>query len=445
VVELGDQGSQGRPALQLAGVDLVDRDPDRRLVDLGQLADQERRDLARDRLRLERGLDRGEAREQDHVAIARRHVDVRIRQPALQDLPGQPVDVGRQPRPVVPEPLLDPGERDDLQAPGDQRSGPLPGLCERPQPAFETFQARLVGRRRPRARLGRGRRVRTRREIEEEAWIVLRPEQVADRGRQSHGQEVRTAGADLAIYARTGLIRPFAARRPAAPGRYILGRSPMGEPIVVVNPNSTAAVTSAIERALMPLCLAGGPAIECVTLAEGPPGIETQAHVEQVVQPLCRLVRTRADAAAFVIACFSDPGLHACREATARPVLGIAECGLLTALTRGERFGIIAILAGSLARHQRYVRQLGLTARFAGELPLGLGVVELADAGRTYERMRAVGTRLRDHDGADVLVLGCAGMAQYRAGLEAEVGLPVIDPTQAAVTMALGAVQLASR
>jgi allantoin racemase len=219
----------------------------------------------------------------------------------------------------------------------------------------------------------------------------------------------------------------------------------MGEPIVVVNPNSTAAVTSAIERALMPLCLAGGPAIECVTLAEGPPGIETQAHVEQVVQPLCRLVRTRADAAAFVIACFSDPGLHACREATARPVLGIAECGLLTALTRGERFGIIAILAGSLARHQRYVRQLGLTARFAGELPLGLGVVELADAGRTYERMRAVGTRLRDHDGADVLVLGCAGMAQYRAGLEAEVGLPVIDPTQAAVTMALGAVRLASR
>jgi allantoin racemase len=219
----------------------------------------------------------------------------------------------------------------------------------------------------------------------------------------------------------------------------------MGEPIVVVNPNSTAAVTSAIERALMPLCLAGGPAIECVTLAEGPPGIETQAHVEQVVQPLCRLVRTRADAAAFVIACFSDPGLHACREATARPVLGIAECGLLTALTRGERFGIIAILAGSLARHQRYVRQLGLTARFAGELPLGLGVVELADAGRTYERMRAVGTRLRDHDGADVLVLGCAGMAQYRADLEAEVGLPVIDPTQAAVTMALGAVRLAKR
>jgi Asp/Glu/hydantoin racemase len=219
----------------------------------------------------------------------------------------------------------------------------------------------------------------------------------------------------------------------------------MSESIVVVNPNSTAAVTSAIERALAPLCFPGGPGIECVTLAEGPPGIETQAQVEQVVQPLCRLVRARDDAGAFVIACFSDPGLHACREATVRPVLGIAECGLLTALTRGERFGIVAILQTSLARHLRYVRQLGLATRFAGDLALGLGVVELADRERTFERMRAVGTRLRDHHGADVLVLGCAGMAEYRGNLEAEVGLPVIDPTQAAVTMAIGAVRLGNR
>jgi len=217
----------------------------------------------------------------------------------------------------------------------------------------------------------------------------------------------------------------------------------MRERIVVVNPNSTAAVTAAIDQALEPLRLAGGPAIECLTLAEGPPGIETQAHVEQVVQPLCRLVRARANASAFVIACFSDPGLFACREASDRPVLGIAECGLLTALTRGERFGILAILPTSLPRHLRYVRQMGLSARFAGDLPLGLGVVELSDAERTFARMAEVGARLRDRHGADVLVLGCAGMARYRAPLEQELRLPVIDPTQAAVTMAIGAVRLA--
>src|SRR5919108_4135495 len=127
----------------------------------------------------------------------------------------------------------------------------------------------------------------------------------------------------------------------------------MSARIVVINPNSSEAVTDAIDRAIAPLRMEGGPEIECVTLAEGPPGIETQAHVEQVVQPTLRLVRAREDAAAFVIACFSDPGLHAAREATRKPVLGIAECGLLTAMTQGERFGIVAILSTSLPRHLR--------------------------------------------------------------------------------------------
>src|ERR687891_1543946 len=115
----------------------------------------------------------------------------------------------------------------------------------------------------------------------------------------------------------------------------------MSAPIVVINPNSSEAVTGAIDRAVAPLRMAGGPAIECVTLAEGPPGIESQAHVEQVVQPISRLIRARENAAAFVVACFSDPGLQLAREATARPVLGIAECGMLVALTQGERFGIV--------------------------------------------------------------------------------------------------------
>jgi Asp/Glu/hydantoin racemase len=86
------------------------------------------------------------------------------------------------------------------------------------------------------------------------------------------------------------------------------------------------------------------------------------------------------------------------------------------------------------------VRQLGLAQRFAGDLPLGLGVVELADEARAFERMVEVGGRLREQHGADVLVLGCAGMAQYRKALVHALGVPVVDPTQAAVTMAIGAV-----
>ncbi|MCH9013297.1 MAG: Asp/Glu racemase, partial [Proteobacteria bacterium] len=63
-----------------------------------------------------------------------------------------------------------------------------------------------------------------------------------------------------------------------------------GETIIVINPNSTVAVTEDIDRALDPLRFADGPEIVSLTLAEGPPGIETQRHVESVVMPLCRLI-----------------------------------------------------------------------------------------------------------------------------------------------------------
>jgi Asp/Glu/hydantoin racemase len=214
-------------------------------------------------------------------------------------------------------------------------------------------------------------------------------------------------------------------------------------PIVVINPNSTEAVTVAIDAAIEPLRMAGGPELVCQTLAEGPPGVESQSDADSVIAPLCRSIASQGNrASAFVIACFSDPGLHAAREATARPVLGIAECGILTALTLGQRFGVVSILKKSIPRHLRYYGAMGVGGRLAGDLSIGLGVTELGDSGATLDRMKAVGAELRDDHGADVLVLGCAGMARYRDPLEQALGIPVVEPTQAAVTMAIGRVRL---
>lgn len=210
--------------------------------------------------------------------------------------------------------------------------------------------------------------------------------------------------------------------------------------ILVINPNSNPAVTQGFDEALEPLRHPGGPAIHCETLAEGPFGIETQAHVDGVAMPLARLVAARSDADAFVIACYSDPGLFVCREATPKPVLGIAECGLLTAMARGQRFGVIAIARRSIPRHIRYMRQMGIMDRLANERPLEMSVAETASGDGTLARMIAVGTELRDLDGADIIVMGCAGMARHRRNLEAALGIPVVDPVQAAVTMAFGVV-----
>jgi Asp/Glu/hydantoin racemase len=214
--------------------------------------------------------------------------------------------------------------------------------------------------------------------------------------------------------------------------------------ILVINPNSNEAVTRAFDDELQALRFSDGPAIRCATLAEGPFGIQSQRDVEQTVLPLRRLVERDNEADAFVIACYSDPGLQACREATRRPVLGIAECGVLTALARGDRFGVIAVAQGSIRRHLRYLRQMGLTDRLAGERPLHLTVAETASEG-AFGRLLEVGRALVVEDGADTVVMGCAGMSRHRAPLEQALGVPVIDPIRAAVAMAIGTVAAGRR
>ena len=150
------------------------------------------------------------------------------------------------------------------------------------------------------------------------------------------------------------------------------------------------------------------------------------------------MVDRRANSAsAFVIACYSDPGIYSCREATEKPVYGIAESGMLNAMSRVEKFGVVAILDKSIPRHLRYVRVLGLESRLVGERAMGLGVVELSNETVAYARLLETGKKLRDIDGAQAIVLGCAGMARYRKKLEDELSVPVIDPTQAAVSNAL--------
>ncbi len=216
--------------------------------------------------------------------------------------------------------------------------------------------------------------------------------------------------------------------------------------IVVVNPNSTRAVTAGMDRALDPLRRPDGPAIRCVTLAEGPPGIETDEHIRAVVAPLVRLVEEMAgEALAFIDACFSDPGLAELRRATERPVFGIAESACRQAADAHGRFGIVSILEDSVPRHRRDLEDLGLGEALAGDRPLGLGVTALGqDDEATFARLAEVGAELRDADGAAAIVLGCTGMAPHRARLEGELGLPVIDSVQAAVEAAIAAAEAAN-
>ena len=217
----------------------------------------------------------------------------------------------------------------------------------------------------------------------------------------------------------------------------------MSDRILVINPNSSEGMTRKIDAAIAPLRFTDGPNIECLTLAEGPSGIETDADVQAVINPLCQYIRSlEKNAAAFVNACFSDPGLAEIRAITKRPIFGIAESERVTALAHGQQIGILSILPASVARHARLIDRLGISARIAGDLSINLGIDELNDLDRTFKRLQLAARQLRREYGADVLVLGCAGMSHYRARLARHIEIPVIDPCQAAVGMAITATSI---
>ena len=150
--------------------------------------------------------------------------------------------------------------------------------------------------------------------------------------------------------------------------------------ILVVNPNSSAACSAGIAAALEPFRMPGGPEFEVATLTDGPPAVYDWRDWHAVVEPLCRLIeRDLADA--YVIACASDPGIEAARATTKRPVFGVFRSAVAAAVARAERFGVIAIVEASKARHLAALRAMGLESRLAAEVALDVTMETLLRAG----------------------------------------------------------------
>jgi allantoin racemase len=208
--------------------------------------------------------------------------------------------------------------------------------------------------------------------------------------------------------------------------------------ILVVNPNCSTDCSAGIDWAIAPFRFAGGPRIDVATVAEGPPAIYSWRDWHVVVEPMCQLVRREA-ADVYVIACASDPGLEAVRAATDRPVFGVFRSAIAAAVARAERFGVIAIVEASKARHLLALRAMGLESRLAAEVALNVTMDELLDPDSARSRLIDAAKQLTAC-GAEAVVLGCTGMAHHRAAIADACGVPVIEPCQAGALLALGAV-----
>ncbi len=205
--------------------------------------------------------------------------------------------------------------------------------------------------------------------------------------------------------------------------------------ILVINPNRSDDCTAGIDAAVARFRHLGGPTIDVVDLPEGPAAIYTWRDWHAVVEPLCRRIE-RETADVYVVACASDPGIEAARAATARPVLGVFRAAVAAATAQAERFGIIAIVDASKARHLAALRAMGLDSRLAAEAALNVSMETLLQPAMARASLiEAAKTCVAA--GAGTVILGCTGMAHHCAAVEAAVGVQVIEPCQAAVALAL--------
>ncbi|HLJ05697.1 MAG TPA: aspartate/glutamate racemase family protein, partial [Acetobacteraceae bacterium] len=143
---------------------------------------------------------------------------------------------------------------------------------------------------------------------------------------------------------------------------------------------------------------------------------------------------------AYVIACASDPGIEAVRAVTQRPVLGVFRSAVAAAVARAENFGVIAVVEASKARHLAALRAMGLEHRLAAEVALNVTMETLLQPDAARARLIAA-ARQCVASGAATIILGCTGMAHHRTAVEDAVGVPVIEPCQAAAGIALSVLQ----
>ncbi len=208
--------------------------------------------------------------------------------------------------------------------------------------------------------------------------------------------------------------------------------------ILIVNPNTTAAITEKIGSAARAVA---APSTELIVVnpADGPISIEGY-YDEAFSVPglLAEIAKGSAlGVSAHVIACFDDTGLEAARCVASAPVIGIGEAAFHLASMLGHRFSVVTTLSRSIAAIENNLLKYGLAGRCGRVRACELPVLSLDDpASDAVARIGAEIELAKREERAEAIVLGCAGMADLAARLSESHGLPVIDGVASAVKLA---------
>jgi allantoin racemase len=205
--------------------------------------------------------------------------------------------------------------------------------------------------------------------------------------------------------------------------------------LLIINPNATVSMTDKIAAAAR-LAVPAGVEVVAVTNRAGPPSIQGPEDGAAAAPGLLALV-AGAQADAIVIACFDDTALAEARALATVPVIGIGEAAFHAAMMLGARYSVVTTLSVSVPVIEANLAAYGLAGSCLNVRASEVPVLDLERPGSAAEaKVSAEIDRALAEDGARVIVLGCAGMADLAARLSVRHGVPVIDGVAAACGMA---------
>ena len=207
--------------------------------------------------------------------------------------------------------------------------------------------------------------------------------------------------------------------------------------ILVINPNSSIEMTESIKETVR---AAAGDRFEAEVcrITEAPPFIGSYADQLASGPHLLRLLKEQEDNYdGFIIACHLDPCLDAAKEITGKPVMGIGEVSMRMAPLLGRKFSVVGSSSTTTYLKRRMVEQYGLEKFLAS-----VRAPKPEWTGSQEELLiRAAGQAVRE-DGADVIVLGCAGFTGLDEAIKDDVKVPVLDGVACALAVMEGVLNM---
>ncbi len=210
--------------------------------------------------------------------------------------------------------------------------------------------------------------------------------------------------------------------------------------ILLINPNTSEEFTKRVQEIADRYAFPGTTAV-AINPRSGPKSIE--GVYDELLSSVGTLevgIEEYKNFDAIVIACYSDhPTIYALREITDKPVIGIAEASMYVACMLGYKFSIVTTNAEWEPLLWDAVRHYGLTERCASVRSTNMPVLALEeDPEDTYDLIAKTAKLAIEEDGAEVICLGCAGMAGLDKQMEKEVNVPVLDGVVCALKLLEG-------